>query len=532
MPKIWAKLMDLNRTREKVRDPVYHLREVQGVAYLPKYSNQIARTIQANNFTAIKACHGIGKTFTMGRIVPWFLTTHRNSIVLTTAPTYRQVNDLLWNEIRQAHRKSFYPLGGTITDGAPRWTISEKWYALGFSYDRKNSSSSKEGENTNSSGQGYHAEDMLIVIDEATGVDDFVFDQIAAMATSGNVRIVAIGNPTSKRSKFYSLFDNRAWANLSLSCFDSPNLKANNFTTVDDLRRELDALLRLSQDEMLHRIRSYKKPRPALTTAQWVMTMALPDQWGIDSAPFQSRVLSIWPEVEEDVLMPESIVREATERREERPLASIPYMRLVGVDCARKGRDKTVITVIEDWTVVLRVELSQKDSVEVGGRIVDILSQRNRATIERVLIDATGVGAGVFDHVAHAQRSGNVPRSIELYEMHNGASPVEERDPEKKREQDRMRYANKKAKMFDLLAKDLASNLCLMHSHEVWVRELPTIIFGYNTKGQMVIQSKDEAKADNPHIGSPDNAESLAYANYGRHLPMKVGAERFKITAL
>lgn len=525
-------MTNLHLTRKRLRDPVFHIRQAQGVQFLPSYASNIARAVSKYSFTAIKACHGIGKTFTMGRIVPAFLTTHPNSIVLTTAPTYRQVNDLLWNEIRQAHRKSVYPLGGQIMDGAPRWNINEKWFAVGFSYDRKGASSDREGENKNSSGQGYHAEDMLIIIDEATGVDDFVFDQIMGMATSGNVRIVAIGNPTTKRTKFFQFFNNRAWHNISLSCFDSPNLIANNFRNVDDLRRELDQLLRLEPDEMLMRIRKYKKPRPQLTTAQWVMTMALPDQWGIDSPVFQSRCLSMWPEIEEDVLMPEGMVRAACERKEPRPLASIPHGRYIGVDCARKGRDKTVITVIEDWTQVARYELKQKDNVEVAGKVIDILNSRNRAPIERLVIDATGVGSGVIDHCTHSQREGILPKHVDIYEMHNGATPVEERDNEKKRDQDRARYANKKAKMFDLLKKDLESTLCLNTSHDVWTRELPRIIFGYNTKGQMTIKGKDEMRDDNPSMGSPDDAESLAYANYGRHLPIRPSADRFRVTSL
>src|SRR5205823_5893976 len=51
--------------------------------------------------TAVKACHASGKTFTAAAAVLWWLAHRPNGIVVTTAPTWGQVERVIWAEIRR-----------------------------------------------------------------------------------------------------------------------------------------------------------------------------------------------------------------------------------------------------------------------------------------------------------------------------------------------------------------------------------------------------------------------------------------------
>lgn len=501
------------RDLQKLSRPLNHIRFVQGITTLNKCHKTIIKTVFENERTVIRACHGIGKTFTLSTIVPWFLTTHPNSKVLTTAPTNRQVNHLLWNEIRKRHTNAIVPLGGKVLE-TPHWKLGDGWEALGYSPE-KGRRNEREGETSQSAFQGFHAEDMLIIIDEAPGVPPAIWNQIEGMSTSGNVRIVAIGNPTTKNCRFYELFGSRAWAQIHLSIFDSPNLQVNKLYDLDCIKRELDHLLRMSPDEMRHRFSQYSVRNKALVTAKWVMTRALPEEWGIDSIPFRTRCLGEFPEVESDVFFPDDVVEAAIGREIEKktPVLSRWY----GVDPARYGSDETIITIIEDDVVLGVISMSGKDGMTVANRIVAEYRNRERVADEKILIDSTGLGGPILDRVKEMQTEGFLDKSTLVFEFNNGESADEECDPKERQTKDKERYANKKAKALDLLSQDINLISLPREYGTVYKRELTTLIYDYDSKGRKRAESKDDYKARTGK-GSPDRSESLAYANYGRHI--------------
>src|SRR5437870_4695850 len=60
---------------------------------------EICNSVVHNRITTVASANAAGKTGTAGGIVPWFLLSWDNSIVVTTAPKWQQVKDLLWREI-------------------------------------------------------------------------------------------------------------------------------------------------------------------------------------------------------------------------------------------------------------------------------------------------------------------------------------------------------------------------------------------------------------------------------------------------
>ena len=84
------------------------------------------------------------------------------------------------------------------------------------------------------------------------------------------------------------------------------------------------------------------------------------------------------------------------------------------------------------------------------------------------------------------------------------------------------KYVNVKARMYDLLAKDMRSRIALL-DEEVYLSELPSIQYSYDSKGRMQIESKDQYKKRTGR-GSPDHADSLALANFGHYDELTVGS--------
>ena len=180
------------------------INEVLGCSSMEPYQSEICKDIALYDRIAISACHAVGKTWLMARIALWFINCFPNSKVITTAPTNRQVEMLLWGEIGEAYQKSAYPLGGHLTK--KKLDISPIWYALGFSPEKKAGSDSAEQQG--SEFQGFHSRYILVIFDEAVGVEPDIWNQAEGLLTSGEiVKFICIGNPTNPSCDFAECFD-------------------------------------------------------------------------------------------------------------------------------------------------------------------------------------------------------------------------------------------------------------------------------------------------------------------------------------
>ncbi len=516
---------------DSAKDPIYHTEKIQGVDTLEPCHKLIMRAIAKHQRVSISACHDIGKTFTLAKIVNWFLSSHAYSVIVTTAPTARQVNHILWSEIRMSHKNSKVPLGGVVYD-TPYWKIDDGWFAIGFSPEKiAKRKSSLYYQDEQSSFQGFHATsgNNLIIFDEATGVSPSMWSQVEGMLTSANAKFVCIGNPTSKAGNFFKTFGARSWHNISLDCFDSPNLIVNGFTSIADLKKEVRLLMNMSQADANERMRKYKIVAPYLLTAQFVLTKALPTEWGIDHILFQTKILGNFPEEEEFVLFKTEYLQMAKER--ELPRYK-PKERYIGIDPARGGKDDSVLTHIEGFNVAKYKCLFEPDLAKQTGQIINIINDLPRVDHEVICIDGTGLGSGIVDNLKQAKEEGLLPKHLHIVELHFGVPANDVRDTKEKQKEDTLRYFNLKAKLLDLLKLDLKNSITLCNVDvDKYEAEMPTMIYGYDNRGRLRMESKDEYKA-RTHGKSPDYTESLAIANYGRHLILNSQAPVPEITIL
>jgi hypothetical protein len=496
---------------QSVDGPEMFFKDVLGVDTLEEYQiEKMLKPVALYDQVSIAATHSVGKTWTMARIALWFATSYKNSKVITTAPTGRQVKKLLWGELHSAYAKSKYPLGGKLL--TTEWQIGPEWYVMGFSPQKEAGTESKE--QSGSSFQGFHADYILIIFDEATGIPADIWKMAEGLLTSGKVvKFVAIANPTTRASEFYKTFSDPTWFNVYLSCFDSPNLKANGINNLVLLNREIQKLKGMEQGERLQYIAAYEKPVSHLLSCQWVRTRAL--RWGVDHPLVQSKALDIFPSIDENVLVQLSDVEAAIERETKHEATDVVC---IGVDVARYGGDDSVITTLKGVEQTRKKVMSKRSVTEVSGEAITII-EADRGLETRVLIDATGIGAGVHDILKDHYKK---DRTVHIIEVHFGQSPVMDTDKvEEANEEIKTRYANLKARMFDLLSYDLKHVLSLI-SDDTYLEELPTIQFTFSKSGKMIIESKDDYKK-RTGLSSPDSSDSLALANLGRHRTATIG---------
>lgn len=339
-----ASLQNLHKRGQS--DPKWFVKEVIGYDLWSKQS-QIIESVRDNKRTTVRSCNGAGKSFVAASTIAWAVTNHPESIVITTAPTTRQMEEILWQEIGRIYNKSKFPLGGELFK--TKWDFGSKWFALGLSTNDPNRF------------QGFHAPYILAVLDEACGIEPVIYEAVEAITTSKNSHVLLIGNPTDSDGEFYKSFQSPLYNKIHISAFDTPNFTG-----------ELG-----------------EKVPGGLVTKEWVNERAA--DWGEDSAVYRSRVLGEFPDTGVMSMIPLSWIMAAVVADVE----SKDQPRTMGVDVARFGDDETVVVGrVGNTTPVIR-KFSGLDVVKVADAVEDVYN--STGGYEIIAVDAVGIGGGVAD---------------------------------------------------------------------------------------------------------------------------------------
>jgi hypothetical protein len=513
---------------------------------LQPYFEPIVKAIDTGRFQriAIKSCHASGKTFTMARVGDAVMGSYDEVKLISTAPTYRQVHDLLWKEWSSAYDKKLPELKRGKLNETELWVNSET-FARGFSPQKR--AKAESGQGTDSVFQGYHGKFMTVVIfDEATGVERQFWDQAEGLLNSGyRVLFIVIANPTSRNCDFFKCFNNRLWKTFSITCFDSPNLKANNIKCIDDIIKEVNHVNSLTDDEALDHLGGYAVPVPYLINTRWVIEKAI--EWGVDHPLFKGKVLGEFPDADSDVLVSEQDVLTSQNRPESDILKETTGY--IGLDVARMGEDKSVLTSLIGVDQKGLKSMAKEKTNEVVGHTLKFIEDHQRRFPNvnkwRLAVDG-GFGHGVIDVLVGlqkdeaeerktnpgAKRAYRILKSVDILEINFGSTDwvmfhCGWKDEEKRRtktqdrkiQEDRENYTNFKGKMFDLLARDIKNHLRLLKDN-VYKNQLPTIKIIPDGKGRLKVESKDDYKKRTGET-SPDEADSLALANFARYFAIK-----------
>jgi hypothetical protein len=349
------------------KNPVWWVKNVLGAIPWEK-QQEILNSVWDYPRTAVRSCHGVGKSFTAGEVILWFLYNFPRSIVLSTAPTWRQVEKLVWKEVRSHYKNALVPLGGHLLPKSPEiQIIQDEWYAMGLST------------NDPDRFQGYHEEYILVVVDEAAGVPEDIFEAIEGVLTSQNARLLLLGNPTSLSGTFYNAFRGPGWHTIAISAFDTPNFTAFGITEEDIANGTWEQKI------------TGPLPNPKLITPAWVADKYL--RWGPDSPAYQARVKGQFPTEADDTLIPLAWIEAAMERWEDTPEGQ-PVE--IGNDVARFGSDKTVIATRKGSKVLPLKVYAKKDTMETAGWVIVEYTKQGASKIK---VDDIGVGGGVTDRL-------------------------------------------------------------------------------------------------------------------------------------
>ena len=313
-------------------------------------------------------------TYDVASIALWWLFCFENSLVLTTAPTERQLKEILWAEIGKQYDPEM--LGGKIT--TLKLEISESWKALGFT-----ARESTDQEKMAARMQGFHGPHVLVIFDEAAGVHPAFWIAKEGALSGSHVRFLAIANPTSPSGDFYEgCLKHKA---ITISCFDHPNV--------------------ITGKEII----------PGAVTRKWVD--ARKEEWGEGSPLYASRVLGEFPDEGEDTLIPLSKCMEAIAREPKK--LNIIHVKALGIDVARFGSDSTCLYAKHGPNELDKAKYQGKDTNWTTAKAIE-MDKKHKFDI--ILIDDTGIGGAVTDGLVDYKREdGSSPT---ILPVNNAESPV------------------------------------------------------------------------------------------------------------
>ena len=173
-------------------NPIYFVEDIIQ-AKPDEKQRDILRSLRDYPMTSVRSGHGIGKSAVEAWSVIWYMCTRPFPKIPCTAPTEHQLMDVLWAEISKWMRNN-----PALRDELV-WT-KEKLYMQGhpeewFAVPR--TATNPEAL------QGFHAEHVLYIIDEASGVSDKVFEPVLGAMTGKDAKLLMMGNPTRLAGFFY-----------------------------------------------------------------------------------------------------------------------------------------------------------------------------------------------------------------------------------------------------------------------------------------------------------------------------------------
>lgn len=405
-----------------------------------KILNEIPECINKGLSVAAKAGHGVGKTFIEAGIVIWWLATRPWPKVVCTAPTQNQLFNILWSELKKHHNDSL--ISELFEWRSTRYFLKEhqaEWFAV--------ARSSRIPENM----QGFHAESLLFLIDEASGVDERIFEVIEGSQTESESIIMMFGNPTRTTGEFYAAFNRperrSLYKTFTMSCIDSPQV-----------------------------------------TGRYIDRIA--QKYGLDSDIYRVRVLGEFPKEEPDTLIPLTLVDQAVNNENAVTEGSVVE---IGVDVARYGTDETAI-----YSRVGMV--CKQEKILATSSIPDVIGWAKKVRDDYgdkqaiFNIDDPGLGGGVTDGLQRMIELGDM-KNVKYVNGFNGG----------KRSTDRKHFNNIGTETWFKL-RDLLSDLCIPDDEDL-IAQLSNRKYHFDGKGRMALEDKDNLKKRG--LKSPDRADAL-----------------------
>lgn len=414
---------------------------------------EIGRQIRERRFDGARAVdairmatasgHGISKSATTAMLVNFIMSTRPNARGVLTASTATQLESKTWAEVQKWARRCITGHWWNITTGKGAMRMTHRERPESWRCDAQTAR-----EENAESFAGLHAADStpFIILDEASGVPDTIFETAQGGLTDGEPMMFAFGNPTRNTGWFHGAF----------------NAQRHRWTT-----RQIDS--RTVQITNKNQI------------AQWV------EDFGEDSDFVKVRVRGVFPSASSLQFISRELVDDAARRE-------LPSSRnetiVLGVDPARFGDDRSVI-----WTRAGRdartwppIRLRGVDTMTLAARVTEHVNFL-RGAGHRVIVnvDGGGVGGGVIDRLRSI--------GLDVNEVQFGGRAMDSR-----------KYANRRAEIWGTMRDWLAGGA--IPEDEELATDLTAVEYGFNANDQIALERKESMKARG--LASPDDGDALA----------------------
>jgi len=335
--------------------------------------------------------------------------------------------------------------GGEFWLPTTRLNLEPEWYALGLSSDEPDKF------------QGYHSENILIIVDEPSGLDEQIFEAIEGIMAGGNAKLLLIGNPMSMSGTYRDshLDPTKAqfYNQIHISAFDSPNVKTG------------------------------KTVIPGLTTQKWMDEKK--EDWGEDNPLYRIRVLGEFAEQGVDTLINLDWINQAVKRYEQDDKREGD--KVMGVDVARFGDDETVYGIRQGSRLFQMQHWSKWDTMKTANWLNPIITTESPGA---VLVDVIGIGSGVVD------------RLKEMGHKRTAGINVSEKA------RDDAKFANLRAEIFWQLRERFQRGEIEIPSDPKLAAQLAGLKYEFDNLGRLKMESKEHMK--DRGMKSPDRADMLA----------------------
>jgi hypothetical protein len=429
---------------------------------------EILQAVRDHPKVAIRSCHSAGKSYTMGLLCCWWVDAHPagEARVISTAPTSKQVDAVLWNEINQHHER--LNLAGHTNKR--EWYLGKFLAALGR----------KPPDHVEAAFQGLHARYLLVLFDEAYGIPLHLWNEGSSLASNENARMVAVGNPDGSGVFEDICKPGSGWHVIHISYRHTPNFTDE---PVSDKLREM------------------------LISPGWVEDRR--KVWGEGSALFQSKCEGNFPTVGS----PWQVVPHnwANQCRWLETIVDDEVPVEAGVDVGA-GNDRTVVTIRRGPRILHVQQFVHPDPVQTTGNVVMLLREWG---VRYTKVDSIGIGWGIYGALRMTSSRHATPDAGELVGHDSTIIPINVgMGPTVGNEE---RFSNRRAEMWWDIGRehsrlkkwDLSELPAALQDQLIHELTMPQYEI-MNAKGRVKIEPKEKIIE---RLGaSPDVAESVLLA--------------------
>lgn len=424
------------------QDPAFFVEIVLGAKPTKQQRKLLDAMAKPGAKVSVRSGHGTGKSTVLSWLVLWFVSLFEDCKVPCTAPTSTGLKDVLYAEIAKWHAKmhSSFRSQLVITSDRVEWKSSP---ATRFAVAR-----TSRRENPDAL-QGFHATNLLFIIDEASGVDEKVFEVAEGALSTKSARVVLTGNPTKLTGYFYNSHNKFRdhWTRLHFSCED-PSSWIENGGPVDPAYPE-----------------------------------EMRKKYGYDNDIYRVRVKGDFPNASVTQLIPLELIEGAQGlhlRKDQYAFAPV----VLGVDVAWEGDDSSCVYLRQGLMSKKLGKWHNIDNMTLAGLVAGF---EEEYCADAVFIDV-GWGTGVIDRLKQLGRN---PIPVNF----GGSSSSE-------------RYINKRTQMWVEMKEWLEDGGSLPPGEDLR-SDLLGPEYGFSaSKNKIALESKKDMKKRG--LPSPDEADALA----------------------